>query len=472
MTRARKITRAVKAPLSPVAAVVGLAVLGLVLLGPRAVDGVLALLTLWALRDRVSALQALELSVLVKYMNPGLVAYDEFSGVLMWAVILAAAARVCAGASAVHWQRVVPVIGFVALALVFSIAVSPAVEISVMKLLTFGIIVSTVIMAADGLTEEQRADFARWLLTLGLVAIGASALTLLRPEIAFRLNGTGLQGIFNHPQSLGTFTAPFAAVLLAQALVLQRRAGLVWLAAIALCWSVMLLTEARTAAFAAAAGVGSALAARLWWGRQARSDVGPGRIFGVLAIVAVALVVAIVQTDAVGRAVTSFLLKRSGEQEVSAALHASRGVGIEGQWRNFLDAPLTGHGFGVYVDGTFPDGVSRVWGIPISAPVEKGFVPTAVLEETGLPGALLFATLIGSLWLTVWRSREPQRIALFVGALAVNVGEAVILSPGGIGLHVWILLALASGRVARPSRAAQPVASAPALLPRFPHLMR
>jgi hypothetical protein len=427
------------------------------------------------LRDRVAALQALELSVLVKYMNPGLVSYDELSGVLLWAVILVASARVWAGASAAQWQRVVPVLGFTALAMVLALAASPAVEISLMKLVTFGVIVATVLMGADGLTDEQRAGLERWLLTLGLVVIGASALTLLRPDIAFRLNGSGLQGVFNHPQSLGTFTAPFAAVLLAAALLRRGRANVVWLAAIALCWAVMLLTEARTAAFAAVPGVMSALAARFWWGRQARRDIGAGRVIAVLGCAVLAFIVVAVQNEAVGRAVTSFLLKRSGEQQVSAALHASRGVGIESQWTNFLDAPLTGHGFGVYVDGSFPDGVTRVWGIPISAPVEKGFVPTAVLEETGLPGAMLFTLLIGSLWLTAWRSRDPMRVALFVGALGVNVGEAVILSPGGIGLHVWILLALASGRVARPARSSvpQPVGALPAArIERFPQLMR
>lgn len=472
MKRARSLQK--PWPLSLGAAIAGGATLGLALLGPRAVDALLVVLTLWALRDRVAALQALELSVLLKYMNPGLVSYDALSGVLLWVVILAAAGRVLAGASAAQWLRVTPVFVFVAIAMVLAVAASPALEISLMKLVTFGVIVATVIVGADGLTPDQRTRLGRWLLTLGLVVIALSAATLARPDIAFRLNGSGLQGVFNHPQSLGTFTAPYAALLVAQALVLQGRANLAWLAAIGLCWGVMILTEARTAAFAAVLGVLSGVFARLWWGRAARSDASAARIVAVAALVTVAATIAALQSDALGRAVTSFLLKRSGEQQVSAALHASRGVGIEGQWANFLDAPLTGHGFGVYVDGSFPDGVTRVWGIPISAPVEKGFVPTAVLEETGLLGGIAFAFLIGSLWTTVWRSREPLRVAVFVGALAVNVGEAVILSPGGIGLHVWILIALAAGRVARPATAPAAnravVPASPAV--RFPQLMR
>ena len=49
---------------------------------------------------------------------------------------------------------------------------------------------------------------------LGLTVTALSALTLLRPGIAFLLNGTGLQGILNHPQSLGTLLQRAASVAL------------------------------------------------------------------------------------------------------------------------------------------------------------------------------------------------------------------------------------------------------------------
>jgi hypothetical protein len=175
----------------------------------------------------------------------------------------------------------------------------------------------------------------------------------------------------------------------------------------------------------------------------------------------------------VGSAVTGFLLKRSGEQEIGAAFKASRGYGIESQWKNFLDAPLTGHGFGVYPDGVFPSGVTKIWGIPISAPVEKGFVPTAVLEESGLFGAFAFAGIIVSLWLGAWRSGDPLRIATFVSCVGVNVGEAIILSPGGIGLHIWVLMALAAAGPQRTAAAAVPAArTASTVARRFPNVMR
>jgi hypothetical protein len=432
------------------------------------------MLVFWAFRGRVATLQALELSVLVKYMNPGLVSYSSLSGVLLWLVILAAAIRVYTDATTAQWRRSAPAFVFVSIALLLSIAVSPAVEISVMKLMTFGLVVSTVLMATTGLNDAEAHSLQRWLLTLGLTVIALSALTLLRPGVAFLLNGTGLQGILNHPQSLGTFAAPYSALLLSQALLLRQGRSSARFVAIALCWTVMFMTEARTAAFAATFGVLAAGAARLWWGRKRRSETSPGAVLAAGAAALLVLAGAALAFDRVGTAVESFLLKRSGEQDVAAAFNVSRGVGAAAQWQNFLDSPLAGHGFGVYPDGSFPNGVTRVWGIPISAPVEKGFVPSAVLEETGVPGAIAFAVMIACLWGGAVRSRDPVRIAVFVAALGVNVGEAVILSPGGIGLHVWIILALASspaGLRIPVAQAAVPVADRVALR-RFPQVMR
>jgi hypothetical protein len=458
-------------------AAVVLTLIALATLSAKTVDAVLIVLTVWALRSRLAALQALELSVIVKYMNPALTSYDALSGVLMWLVILVAAGRVAVQAAPSHWRRLLPVLVYVAIAGLLSLIASAAVDISVMKLITFTMIVCTIMLGMQGLSPTEHQAMGSWLLTVGLVVIALSALTLLQPMVAFFLNGSGLQGILNHPQSLGSFIAPFAALLLSR-LILQRRSiGFLSLVLAAMTWTVIFMTEARTAAFAATLGVMAAVASRLWWGRKRRGDASTGRVAFMVGGMCLALLTALIATDRVGSAVTGFLLKRSGEQQVGAALHTSRGAGIESQWRNFLDAPITGHGFGVYPDGRFPAGISRVFGIPISAPVEKGFVPSAVLEESGVLGGLAFAWMIGSLAAAVWRGQDPLRMALFASALGVNAGEAVLLAPAGIGLHIWMVIAVACSldgiRISRKVSAAPRVAIAPpAGRMRFPNVMR
>lgn len=82
-------------------------------------------------------------------------------------------------------------------------------------------------------------------------------------------------------------------------------------------------------------------------------------------------------------------------------------------------------------------------GIPISAPVEKGFIPTSILEETGIFGALAFYAFIISLAAEAMRRKDPGWAGLFFGCLYINVGEAVIFSVGGIGLFYWLLIGIA-----------------------------
>jgi hypothetical protein len=87
-------------------------------------------------------------------------------------------------------------------------------------------------------------------------------------------------------------------------------------------------------------------------------------------------------------------------------------------------------------------------GIPLSAPVEKGFLPTAVLEETGIFGAVALLYVLWSLGKSAWRSPSLPLVAAFFTCLFVNFGEENLLSPSGIGFYLWTLIALAvrSGR--------------------------
>lgn len=128
------------------------------------------------------------------------------------------------------------------------------------------------------------------------------------------------------------------------------------------------------------------------------------------------------------------------------------------QWQNFVEHPLTGTGFGVNPAGDFVEAPVTFLGIPISAPVEKGFLPTAVLEEVGIPGALAFLALLGALVRQAYRAGDSVWLAVLLTCLFVNLGEAVFFSMGGLGLLFWIWIGLAVRAVApspgAPSRSA------------------
>jgi O-antigen ligase len=207
---------------------------------------------------------------------------------------------------------------------------------------------------------------------------------------------------------------------------------------------LIVLTRARTAAFATAVALAGVMLSRALSGRKFRqaSLLRPLLLLSVAAVVLVGVGLA---TGKVSKFATDFAFKGTQHENhnLGAAFYDSRGGGVVMEWRHFLNRPLLGNGFGVYPDGTFPSGVTRFAGIPISAPIEKGFLPTAILEEGGLIGAASLALLI--LWLArrAWRGTDLRWRAMFVACLAINAGECVFLSPGGIGILDWLLMGVA-----------------------------
>lgn len=74
-----------------------------------------------------------------------------------------------------------------------------------------------------------------------------------------------------------------------------------------------------------------------------------------------------------------------------------------------------------------------------STAIEKCFAGTMILEETGVIGAALF--LAGAIFLLseCVRRRAYLCLATFVGFAAVNLGEAVVFSPSGLGGVCWLM---------------------------------
>jgi hypothetical protein len=400
------------------------------------IDGVA--LALWALRGPLAALQSLSIFVVIRAMNPLLIQTDVVSSMLAWALPPLVAIRVMPLIKSSDLRVVGPLWLFCAIAIICSIATNLALAVSIMKAVSLAVIAAAVLVASLRLSESELSSLGRWLRTLTVVVAALSLGTLVRPAIAHHPDTNMLQGILNHPQALGAYLAPFSAAYLSIWLFRSDRTDRRAFAIMTVLILCMLLTLSRTAALAAMFGAGmSLLGGRAPADRRVGSEAGRLLVFALLA--AVILSAAALAGSQITSSISGFVMKR-GEQHVSEAFVASRGGTIVSQLQNFASSPFVGHGFGVYADGVFPMGVVEVAGIPVSAPVEKGVLPSAVLEETGLIGFLFFAYMIFAIVRTPWKRAERPVIAMLFACLFVNLGEAILLSPGNIGLHVWLLI--------------------------------
>jgi hypothetical protein len=300
-----------------------------------------------------------------------------------------------------------------------------------------------VLIAYNHLKPSQLERLQRWLITLGLTVIGLSGLTLVRPGIALGGDG-GLQGLLNQPQALGIFMAPFAAWAFTGVLLMRRRSTRLELWIALLIGALIVLSKARTAGFGAGVGVMVVVMSRVL-GRRRLGQAKLGKAVLITCLACGVLAVLAVTTGQVSKIFTDYAYKGSAgkAQNLDQAFYASRGGGALGEWDDFLQKPLLGNGYGVYPDGKFASGVQYFDGIPISAPVEKGFLPTAILQEGGVLGGGLLTLVIALLCRRAWRNTDLRWRAMFVACLAINAGECVFLSPGGIGMFDWLLLSLA-----------------------------
>lgn len=415
------------------------------LVGSAAHAATYLLLAFWSLGGPRRAIEALTLTWLVTFLNPGIYTLSEQSDLLRWVVI--GAAFVSVSVTALQRRSAVPrtllwLWVFAAVSGVLALTVSYAPSVSLFKLLSFTMGATTVLLGFH-LTRHEAAYWRTWFLVFFVVIVLAS-LPLIFHSLGYVRNLRGFQGVLNHPQAYGAFLGAFVAWRLMMLFKKHlRKRILEWLlAAVALV--SLFATQARTGALAA---VGAMLLAMAWGvlkrpGTVHRALVWTIRLSPILAL---GLVVAVLNAGTVGQATKEFVLKGKMDYATVEAFQSSRGGMIEASLANFNEHPVTGIGFGVAsAPSEFYIRRDPFLGLPVGASVEKGFALIALLEEVGLIGFVLFIALVGSLLWPTFRSKASiAPIALALGALLVNFGESIFFAMGGSGLLVWLLLGAA-----------------------------
>jgi len=137
----------------------------------------------------------------------------------------------------------------------------------------------------------------------------------------------------------------------------------------------------------------------------------------------------------------AFIAKGTDASGVTQAYQLSRSALIDAMWENIEATPFQGIGFGLPSSPHLLN-VKRdsVLGLPVSAVVEKGVLPVAVLEELGVFG---FGAVV--LWLLPVVIKSARHgvgpLAIVIAVLLLNMGEAFFFSTGGMGLFSTILIA-------------------------------
>lgn len=404
-------------------------------------------LALYALTGRAQAIKALALLWLFIMLSPGIGAEASAAHIGRFLVIGSAAASVILRSRLSRGDPSANTLVFVTILLgglfvVHSLLFSRVPTVSVLKALSWTVAVTTLFGAWMGLDDEGRERTAREVFG-GLTLLMIMSLPLIVMPLGYLRNDTGFQGVLNHPQVFGS-TMAILGTWAASQLLGQRRPSWRIVVLTAICLVLVYLSEARTAGLALVLGVAVAVVAvPLFSGRRLLA-LAPGLKSRRFALVAsVSFVGVILAGSDIAERVDDYLSKGTSAETLTEAYYMSRGHKMAEMWSNIQARPMQGIGLGI-ASNSWQMEIKRdpVFGLPVSASVEKGVMPLAVIEELGIP---VFVAVI--LWLFVLLRRSAREniscLAVVCTVLLLNMGESTLLSPGGMGMLTLVLLAWA-----------------------------
>ena len=343
------------------------------------------------------------------------------------------------------WKTTVLTILLGLFLVVHSMYVSPLVDVSIAKALLWTMATSTILAAWQSLNAEDRRKLALEIFT-GLTMLMLASLPLLFTPVGFLRNGTGFQGLLNHPQAFGPTMALLGAWAAGRVMedssVTWRMASL-----LLICLVLIIASEARTAGFALVIGAICAFMLLPVFGRRGASVSMRGLKSARFKVLAIGSLIGIVLAwSLLESTLTSYVQKGTDAGGLTEAYEKSRGGGIEEMWLSIQANPLLGIGFGVAPDLNRMEVVREPYlGLPISAAIEKGVLPLAILEELGVVGFVLVAIWVYALVQSCAQSGIAGMVVLMT-LFFLNFGECTLFSAGGFGLLPLILVGWAASK--------------------------
>ena len=343
-----------------------------------------------------------------------------------------------------------PLVIFIMVALLASFLSNWYLHISLLKATQFFIFVSSLLLFTQSIDTRTSDKIYVWCLSmLSFIVLASFVQSLINPHSVSYIDewspgkfvNTGLFcGIIYHPQSFGVVCAFTVAHILVR--FFQTKSLVLKIASLSLIsLSVYLITlsQSRTALFALVFMVSCAFIRNLFFlnsidlevrKRSYKNAISALFSLGGLSIIALAVAGPLIFTYLEG-----LVFKFSIYRLSFIDLFYSRSEFILNSWDAFLKSPIFGEGFGVEKTAKFVQSATM-----FTAPSEKCFLPTAVLHELGVIGAIAFLYFIISATFWAVKKNHINFVFLLYGFILINFGEYIFFSIGGAGCLGWLVV--------------------------------
>ena len=285
---------------------------------------------------------------------------------------------------------------------------------------------------------------------------------LFYPGIGYLSNTNHFRGIFIHPNKIGFFLLPFFILTIANLISNRKKNSLYDFILLTILIFIFLFSGARgiIASFLIGTMITFIVAIFNNKYRNQLKYISSN----LLSFWPVLIFFILITTFIIGKNplqfINDFILKGlDTDLSITQVFLKSRGWKMMISYESFLDHPWIGIGFGQPTPDIYTKkydflytGLSEwkdtkswitrdpIFGLPISAPVEKGVFITAILEEIGIIGTILY-TIFYLKWskLIILRSQSIFNVLLFFTIFSISFFEFVWFSIGS-SMFLWLWL--------------------------------
>lgn len=290
--------------------------------------------------------------------------------------------------------------------------------------------------------------FAVFLILGSVALIPFPAISTLRTEEFFLKygyipEGSLFTGMTIHSQALGPIVSIFSTFLLADLLFSIKRADKLYLLLLLLCPILIYKTGSRTAMGTYVAGM--FFVTFLFMQARGIGAQWKGKALGVLLFLGMLGGLAFMATPGMRQSAVKFIYKVRGDgvleevQGFDQMISTRQGL-MDDAMVNFKESPFIGNGFQVTKQLAQEERTS--WKQYITAPVEKGVWVTAVLEEGGVFGMILFVIFLLTAFGKLLARHAVVGASIFFVMVVANLGEFTIFSMSGMGGIFWAMIFL------------------------------
>jgi hypothetical protein len=343
---------------------------------------------------------------------------------------------------------------FILASFLFALINNYYIFVSLLKLTVFGVCSFGFMVAFQNNYRYKNFNLYGWIISfflsvsiLWLLAYNLNVAYMNRGELLYEKLWYGAAGCFNHPQVTGVVTAMFSMFSFLIFLTVREVPVIFSILSFVLNITMCFLSDARSGIFAVCLIILLTLViilnskTHLINFRFKKSSIRSGILVTSLCC-AFLLMINFAKSDSpVLGNIQTFLYKRDVDINGSFIdkVFSSRAPLIQSSYETFLDNPIIGISFGTSYASSFRDNATLLY-----APTEKGFIITAVLEEVGVVGFVIFLMYIVSYLKYTYSTSNLIGVSMFACFLLMNFGEMIFFSFGGTGYICWVLISFST----------------------------